>query len=162
VYRVLKAAGVTAVSALAPAGDGGEVHDEPLLGGGDPVLALLTPADLTWLGVTAAEVEAGRLGALRRYRFLGLRSPAGAAARVLFDSGRGSDRFSEWCHADAGEDLPVPGQGLPGHVKDRRMVQLRAEGWRLKDIADALNMSEAGVSRALTRIDEEGPRDENW
>ncbi|MCV7309032.1 helix-turn-helix domain-containing protein [Mycobacterium paraffinicum] len=64
----------------------------------DPVLSLLTQADMRRLGIA----ELGELDALVRFRFLSLPvgSGAGDAARALFDHGRGSEAFAEWCWAD--------------------------------------------------------------
>jgi hypothetical protein len=68
----------------------------------DPIVELLTPADLARLGVSAADVAAGEseLSMLDRYRFLGLpqASAAGEAARDLFDHGRGTGPFAKWMH----------------------------------------------------------------
>jgi hypothetical protein len=66
----------------------------------DPILALLTEADMAWLGVSAADAAAG-LDPLQRYRMLGLPagSKAGDAARKLGDHGRAGDAFAVWLHA---------------------------------------------------------------
>lgn len=60
----------------------------------DPIGALLSPADLEHLGVSAVD----GLSMLDKYRFLGLPegSAAGEAARRLFDHGRGSDAITAW------------------------------------------------------------------
>jgi lambda repressor-like predicted transcriptional regulator len=118
--------------------------------GGDPVVALLTNDDLAHLGVSAGDV----LNALDRYRFLGLPegSAAGDAARRLFDHGRNDAAFTAWLYEGAGEPVPVRGEPLPAHVRDKRIVELRREGWNLADIGAAVHMSEAGVSRALQRL----------
>lgn len=69
----------------------------------DPVLELLTPADMARLGVSAADVAAGELSMVDRYRVLGLpeTSEAGRAARDLFDHGRGGEAFTAWMHTEA-------------------------------------------------------------
>ena len=46
----------------------------------------------------------------------------------------------------------MPGEAMPAHVRDNRIVALRAEGWTLADIGSAVNMSEGGVSRGLVAI----------
>jgi transcriptional regulator with XRE-family HTH domain len=68
---------------------------------GDPVVSLLTDADLARLGVSRAVMAAGELDALTRYRMLGLPagSAAGEAARTLFDHGRGGQAWDAWLHA---------------------------------------------------------------
>ena len=56
----------------------------------DPILALLTEADVAVLGVSAGDVAA-ELSALVRFRLMGLpagSAAAGNAARALFDHGR--------------------------------------------------------------------------
>ncbi|OBF18010.1 hypothetical protein A5725_20040 [Mycobacterium kubicae] len=60
------------------------------------ILRLLTERDLKRLKVSPAEVSRG-LSALDKYRVLALLSPAGDAARGLFDHGRGCKAFSRWC-----------------------------------------------------------------
>jgi transcriptional regulator with XRE-family HTH domain len=129
------------------------VPDQPVGDGcSDPIVALLTEQDLAHLGVSAADVSSG-LSALERYRILGL--PAGSAARdaarELFDHGRGGDAWRQWM--DAGPDpVPVAGEPMAAHVRDERMVELRRDGWTLQQIADALNMTKGGVSRAIERV----------
>ena len=117
----------------------------------DPIVALLTEADMAHLG-SAGDVVGG-LTALERYRVLCLPagSAAGDAARALFDHGRGGDAWREWLHAGQ-EPVPVAGDPMPAHVRDGRIVELRREGWSLAQIADALSMTKGGVSRALDRI----------
>lgn len=64
----------------------------------DPIVELLTPADMEHLGVSAADAG-GELSMLDKYRILGLPpSEAGHAARQLFDHGRGADAFHQRLH----------------------------------------------------------------
>ncbi len=83
----------------------------------DPIVALLTEADLAY----GVDVAAG-LSALQRYRLMGLPvgSAAGDAVRLLFDHGRNTAAFNEWVFLGAGE--PVPGEPMPGHIRDERIV----------------------------------------
>jgi DNA-binding CsgD family transcriptional regulator len=120
----------------------------------DPIMSLLTEADLECLGVSAADLVVG-LSALDKYRCLGLSSAAGERARALFDHGRGRDAWSRWLHAAEGW-VPVAGEPMPPAVRDRRIVELRRDGWTLAQIADALDLSEGGVSRAITRLAVDG------
>jgi DNA-binding NarL/FixJ family response regulator len=46
-------------------------------------------------------------------------------------------------------------------VRDSRIVELRRQGWTLRDIGGALQMSEGGVSRAISRI-ATGETSEEW
>lgn len=75
----------------------------PLDRSDDPIMSLLTPDDLKWLGLTPPDL-AGGLSVLERFRFLGLPagSVAGDAARGLFDHGRGEEAFTEWVYAGTG------------------------------------------------------------
>jgi Homeodomain-like domain len=85
VHRVLAAPPATAVPVSAELSESGQSHVAP-----DPILSLLTEADMAHLHVEAADVAAG-LDALTRYRMMGLPpgSAAGDAARALFDSSSG-------------------------------------------------------------------------
>ena len=68
----------------------------------DPLVALLTEADVAHLGLSAADV-AGGLNALQRYRMLGLPtgSAAGDAVRALAYRRGGEDGFGAWLHTGA-------------------------------------------------------------
>jgi AraC-like DNA-binding protein len=46
-------------------------------------------------------------------------------------------------------------------IRDKRIVELRREGWTLADIAAAVHMSEGGVSRALQRLSGESNTSED-
>ncbi len=126
----------------------------------DPITSLLTAAEWARLGVSGGGARG--LNVLERYRLMGLPvgSAAGDAVRLLFDHGRNTAAFDEWVFLGAGESVPVPGEPMPGHVRDDRIVALRAEGWTLADIGAAVNMSEGGVSRALQRLT--GDSVEDW
>jgi hypothetical protein len=127
------------------------VPDQPVGDGcGDPIVALLTDADLAHVGVSAADVSSG-LSALERYRIMGLRSAAGDAARELLDHGRGGDAWAQWLAAGA-DAAAVASDPVPGHVRDDRVVELRRDGWTLAQIGAELGMTKGGVSRALERI----------
>lgn len=129
----------------------------------DPITSLLTAAEWGRLGVSGD--GGGRvLNALERHRLMGLPvgSAAGDAVRLLFDHGRNTAAFNEWVFLGAGEPVPVPGEPMPGHIRDERIVALRAEGWTLADIGAAVNMSEGGVSRALQRLTGDLGTSDDW
>lgn len=115
------------------------------------------------LGVSAAGVAAG-LGAMERFRVLGLPagSAAGDAARALFDHGHGGEAWSGWLNAGEGW-VPTPGEPLPRHLRDGRIVELRAQGWTLERIGEAFGMTKGGVSPALRRLSgEDAARQLDW
>ena len=109
-----------------------------------------------WLetGWKRADLARG-LSALDRYRMLGLKLAAGDAAGDALRDGRAPHG---WIHA--GEQVPaaLATEPMPRHVRDQRIVELRRAGWPLREIANALGMSESCVSQAITRIaNEESP-----
>lgn len=138
--RVEKAA---SPSAVVVADDAGESDD--------PILSLLTPLDVKRLGVTAEDAARG-LSPLDRYRVLGLPSAAGAAARELFDSGRGQAAFTSWLRP-AGEVVSAgAAEPAPRHVRDQRIIELRRDGATLAEIATEVGLTEGAVSRVITRV----------
>jgi DNA-binding NarL/FixJ family response regulator len=72
-----------------------------------------------------------------------------------------------WCHDDharpsaSAASARGPGEsytrdhyysGLTAAQRDAKIVELRRRGWKLKEIAAALNMSISGVSDAVKRV----------
>jgi AraC-like DNA-binding protein len=74
-----------------------------------------------------------------------------------------------WTSGDSGVAAPVSGAvpefpnggRMSTHVRDRRISELRRQGWTLAAIADTVGMTEGGVSRALQRLSEESNTSED-
>jgi lambda repressor-like predicted transcriptional regulator len=119
----------------------------------------LTSADLAVLDLTPADL-ATVLDPLQRYR-------TGRAPAVY--GKRGQEALDKLiCHpawTDSGVVAVRPVPEFPGDrtaTRDRRISELRRQGWTLAAIADRVGMSEGGVSRALQRLSGQSNTSEDW
>jgi hypothetical protein len=56
-------------------------------------------------------------------------------------------------------DRPGRFYAMPAHVRDKKIIQLRRQGWTYKRIGRAVGLSPSGVKRAVDRIREGMTRD---